>query len=134
MPDLFASFQSRPGADEEQISNAQRVLRVRFPAEYAEFLRVRNGGEGLVGQTFVVLWDVSELGQMNRAYEPDVWAPACSSSEQTEGMKASVSIQGKRTYPSCRFHWLACVGVRPGRWEGRLLTSWRMSGWEISCD
>lgn len=75
MPDPFGAFQSRPGATEEQISNAERVLRVHLPAQYAKFLTARNGGEGLIGQTFVVLWDISELGRMNRAYEPDVWAP-----------------------------------------------------------
>jgi hypothetical protein len=75
MEDLFASFTSRPGVTGEQIANAEKVLRVEFPPQFREFVKVRNGGEGLIGQTYVVLWDVSELGRMNRAYEPDIWAP-----------------------------------------------------------
>jgi len=73
--ELFDRFSSRPGATAEQIESAERALRVSFPDEFREFVTVRNGGEGLVGQTYVMLWDISELGRMSRAYDPDVWAP-----------------------------------------------------------
>lgn len=73
--DVFAAFTSRPGATDEQIAAAERVLRIHFPAAFKSFLRTRNGGEGLIAQTYVELWDISELGRMNRRYEPDIWAP-----------------------------------------------------------
>ena len=72
---MFSRFNSRPGAADEQISAAESVLRIELPLEFREFLRARNGGEGLIGQTYVVLWDISELGRENRAYDTDAWAP-----------------------------------------------------------
>ena len=66
---LFERFSSRPGVTEEQIASAEEVLRVTLPGEYRRFLKVRNGGEGLIGQTYVMLWDIAELGRNCRAYE-----------------------------------------------------------------
>lgn len=75
MTDLFARFSAHPGATNEQIASAEQVLGIRFPEDFREFVKERNGGEGLIGQTYVVLWHIQELGQKNRAYDPDVWAP-----------------------------------------------------------
>jgi hypothetical protein len=68
-------FRSHPPAASEQIASVEADLGVRFPGEYAQFLRICNGGEGFVGQAYAVLWDVSELGALNESYESDKWAP-----------------------------------------------------------
>lgn len=39
-----------------------------MPDEYARFLQKMNGGEGFVGNAYVILWRVEELLEMNRAY------------------------------------------------------------------
>jgi hypothetical protein len=72
---LFDKFNSRPGATDGQISSAENGLGIRLPHEYAEFLKNRNGGEGLIGEAYVTLWAVSELAPLNLSYESNRWAP-----------------------------------------------------------
>ncbi|MGP8199719.1 MAG: SMI1/KNR4 family protein [Limisphaerales bacterium] len=49
--------------------------RVRLPDDYAEFLQQANGGEGFVGNAYVILWRVEELLEMNKAYQVAEYAP-----------------------------------------------------------
>ncbi|KAA6458200.1 SMI1/KNR4 family protein [Acidobacteria bacterium AB60] len=75
MEELFAAFHARPAATDDQVASAERALRITLPPDFIQSVKRRNGGEGLIGQTYVTLWDVSELGRMNRSFDPDVWAP-----------------------------------------------------------
>lgn len=46
-----------------------------LPLEYEQFLRKHNGGEGFVGDNYLVLWRAEELSTFNREYEVDRNAP-----------------------------------------------------------
>ena len=61
----FGDFKSSPRADEEEIQRAQRRLKQAFREDYVDFLRQRNGGEGLIGPCYVALWPVEELYNIN---------------------------------------------------------------------
>ena len=49
---------------------------VSFPADYRDFLAVHDGGEGFVGENYLVLWSADQLDPYNRDYEFPEHAPA----------------------------------------------------------
>src|SRR5947209_9465440 len=63
--DLFARFQGGPPASLESIDRCQAGLGFSFPADYVRFLLQMDGGEGFIGDHFVMLWSVKRLGEMN---------------------------------------------------------------------
>ena len=65
----------RPGAADGAIAETERRLSAKLPAEYVEFVKFTNGGEGVVGKEHVVLWSIGELLSMNRSYEVQKYAP-----------------------------------------------------------
>jgi hypothetical protein len=65
----------RSGVTEAQISESERELGLKLPDDYLAFLKTSNGGEGFVGDNYVMLWKVEKLSSMNRSYETEVYAP-----------------------------------------------------------
>lgn len=64
-----------PPAAESAIRAAASALGVSLPADYVDFLRRHNGGEGFAGEHSVVLFKAEELKPFNDAYEIDEYAP-----------------------------------------------------------
>jgi hypothetical protein len=50
-------------------------LGVPLPSDYLDFLRQHNGGEGFVGDNYIIFWRAEELADFNREYEVDKYAP-----------------------------------------------------------
>lgn len=48
---------------------------LRLPEDYLSLLREANGGEGFVGEQYLILWRAEELIDFNREYEVDTYAP-----------------------------------------------------------
>ncbi len=46
-----------------------------FPEDYKTFLQLNNGGEGFVGEQYLILWRVEEIIGLNREYEVAEYAP-----------------------------------------------------------
>lgn len=46
-----------------------------LPESYIQFLRAHDGGEGFVGDNYIVFWKAEELVQFNRGYETETYAP-----------------------------------------------------------
>jgi hypothetical protein len=46
-----------------------------LPADYLEFMYAHDGGEGWVGDNYLILWKLSELVPFNRDYEVRTYAP-----------------------------------------------------------
>ena len=65
----------RAGVTELLISGRERELGLKLPDDYVAFLKASNGGEGFVGNNYVMLWKVEELSSMNRSYETEIYAP-----------------------------------------------------------
>ena len=56
---------------------AEINLNIIFPEEYKFFLRKSNGAEGPIGEnSYLVLWSVGELEELNKAYQADVHSSA----------------------------------------------------------
>lgn len=66
---LLAKFNRNPPAGVAVIRQFEAESRIRLPDDYAEFLQQANGGEGFVGNAYIILWRVEELLEMNKAYQ-----------------------------------------------------------------
>lgn len=69
------AFKLNESAAAEKIAAAERTMGRSLPSEYGEFLRWTNGGEGIIGKTYVMLWRAEELGQYNESYQVEIYAP-----------------------------------------------------------
>lgn len=72
---LLSDINLRCAATETSIAKVQEQLGLNLPADYVAFLRRTNGGEGFVGQQYVIFWGVDELPSMNCDYEVEMYAP-----------------------------------------------------------
>lgn len=72
---LSPGLDLRGGAPESAIADAEDQLRWTLPKDYREFLIRANGGEGFVGESYVILWATEELAQFNKEYQVDEYAP-----------------------------------------------------------
>ena len=71
---LLRDFHANPPADDLTL----QVLAdrgIRLPEDYRRFLLSHNGGDGFVGQSYVILWRAEELQELNEAYEAPRWVP-----------------------------------------------------------
>lgn len=50
-------------------------LGVSLPESYIEFLKTHDGGEGFIGDSYIIFWKVEELVEFNREYEVETYAP-----------------------------------------------------------
>lgn len=64
-----------PGASEEALEKAGATAGRPLPLDYLQFLRRHNGGEGFVGEGYLILWKAEELDAFNREYEVNDYAP-----------------------------------------------------------
>ena len=63
-----------PG-NESDIRSAEQSLGVKLPADYTAFLLKSDGGEGFVGDNYLVLWRAADLHRHNRGYSVGEAAP-----------------------------------------------------------
>ncbi len=50
-------------------------LGVSLPSDYLDFLRQHNGGEGFIGDNYIIFWRAEELADFNLEYEVNKYAP-----------------------------------------------------------
>lgn len=72
---LLTDFTLVEGASPEALAALRNLPDVALPAEYLDFLRESNGGEGFVGESYLVLWRAEELEPFNREYQVAERAP-----------------------------------------------------------
>ena len=66
---LFERFNRRPGASEIAIAEAEEQFGLKLPAEYVQFLKLTDGGEGFIGGQYAILLAVEELHSTNQDCE-----------------------------------------------------------------
>ncbi len=64
-----------PGATDDVLRDALASLGHSLPATYIRFLQKHDGGEGFVGDNYLIIWKAEELSVFNREYEVDKYAP-----------------------------------------------------------
>ena len=72
---ILAEFNGNEGASPEAIKAAGDALEVGFPSDYTAFLLATDGGEGMIGKTYVMFWGVDDLPEMNASYQVAEYAP-----------------------------------------------------------
>jgi hypothetical protein len=72
---LFAKFDANPPASASAVARCQLSLSFSLPADYVQFLRQMNGGEGFVGKSFFRAWPVEDLIEANSDLFVDEGAP-----------------------------------------------------------
>ncbi|TPM38128.1 SMI1/KNR4 family protein [Mesorhizobium sp. B2-3-4] len=50
-------------------------LGVVLPKDYSDFLKEHNGGEGFIGDNYIIFFKAEELADFNREYEVAKYAP-----------------------------------------------------------
>ena len=68
--DLLKKFTGNPPASHEAVSDFEIATGMNLPADYRDFLKRNNGGEGFIGEdSYLMLWRVEDLQQFNKDYE-----------------------------------------------------------------
>ena len=62
-------------ANASAIDGLSTSLGMTLPESYIEFLGTHDGGEGFIGDNYVVFWKAEELAVFNREYETAEYAP-----------------------------------------------------------
>jgi hypothetical protein len=73
--ELLKGWHLNAGATAEDLRNVEVSLEHLLPFAYENFLRMHNGGEGFIGDNYLILWRSEELSKFNREYEVDQYAP-----------------------------------------------------------
>lgn len=76
MDDRLSAFTSAGPASAGQLEGLERTLDQQLPRDYVEFVSVHDGGEGWVGDHYLVLWNTRELIPYNREYGFPEGAPS----------------------------------------------------------
>jgi len=72
---LFVKFHSNAPVNASALQLFERDARFCLLESYVQFLRQMNGGEGFIGNEYIILWPVEQLLTMNAAYEVSEYAP-----------------------------------------------------------
>lgn len=75
MEGLPASFHLSKANDPSASMAAIAALGRNLPSDYVKFVSSFDGGEGFIGNHYLVLWGAIELAILNREYEFSEYAP-----------------------------------------------------------
>lgn len=71
----MADFTGSPPVSSEALRSAERDIGKLLPDDYKSFLLRHNGGEGFIGEKYLILWRAEELSNFNEGYEVSKYAP-----------------------------------------------------------
>jgi hypothetical protein len=74
MTSFTTVVRSNPGATDAQVAAAERALGVTLPPDYLAQTRQADGAEGFVGNSYLVLWPLAQLRDLNEAYRVHEYA------------------------------------------------------------
>jgi hypothetical protein len=70
-------FRRNEGATQQDFATVHKVdWAQRLPSDYCNFLKESNGGEGFVGNEYLILWKLDELERFNQEYEVGLYLPS----------------------------------------------------------
>ncbi len=73
--EILKDWQLNVGASEDAIRISIAKLGCSLPPDYVQFFREHDGGEGFVGDNYLILWSVEDLAPFNHEYEVEQYAP-----------------------------------------------------------
>jgi cell wall assembly regulator SMI1 len=72
---LLTEFVSNDPSSEEDIVSLEKAIGVKLPEDYRSFLLNRGGGEGFIGEQYLILWSADQIISYNGDYETETYAP-----------------------------------------------------------
>lgn len=72
---IFERFNGNPPLDMTSIDLIQKESGTQMPSDYLDFLQFANGGEGWIGDFYIILWRFDHLFQMNDSYNAKEYIP-----------------------------------------------------------
>lgn len=72
---LLTDFTAANGGNEQDALAIEKEYGTSLPCDYRSFLIGRGGGEGFIGEQYLVLWHAHELVPFNRDYQVKEYAP-----------------------------------------------------------
>jgi hypothetical protein len=75
LKNILATFEGCLGATQKELNTLCQITTISLPKDYLNFLRLTNGGEGTIGQTYLALWSVKDLIDLNVAYHVSEYTP-----------------------------------------------------------
>jgi hypothetical protein len=73
--EILKEFDSTYPASAEMVKDVELHFGIRLPTDYKSFMISRGGGEGFIGEQYLVIWQIGELIEFNRNYEAEKYAP-----------------------------------------------------------
>ena len=61
MEQLMSDLDLEDGVSLEVVKHAQKELGLELPDDYVNFVTLHNGGEGWVGNSYLILWSVEKI-------------------------------------------------------------------------
>lgn len=72
---LGEEFNGNAPAAAAQVAVAEQALKKSLPSDFRDFLMLTNGGEGMIGENYLMLWNADELAEYNESYQVNEYAP-----------------------------------------------------------
>ncbi|MDR1853538.1 MAG: SMI1/KNR4 family protein [Azoarcus sp.] len=72
---LLSKFNGNPPMNVSFIRKLESDSGLCLPDNYVRFLQQTDGGEGFIGNAYLILWRVGDLIEMNKAYQVADYAP-----------------------------------------------------------
>ena len=72
---LGEEFHGNAAATTQEVAAAEKALGIGLPEDFRSFLRLTSGGEGMIGENYVMLWSADELARYNESYQVNEYAP-----------------------------------------------------------
>ncbi|AGF55940.1 hypothetical protein B0P06_005804 [Clostridium saccharoperbutylacetonicum] len=69
------SFNTNEKIDITRILEVEKELKVKFPADYVDFMEKFNGGEGSVGKEYLIMYKINEIIEVNDDCEVSEYVP-----------------------------------------------------------
>jgi hypothetical protein len=72
---LLSNFTATSEGNEQDILAIEQEYGISLPSDYRSFLIAKSGGEGFVGEQYLILWHAHEVIPFNHDYEVKEYAP-----------------------------------------------------------
>ncbi|OLU16543.1 SMI1/KNR4 family protein [Pseudomonas sp. PA1(2017)] len=72
---ILSEGQLNNPVDVSVLADLSMSVDFEFPTNYIEFLKKHDGGEGFIGENYIIFWKAEELVDFNREYEVEKYAP-----------------------------------------------------------
>jgi len=59
----------------QMIEIVEKELGFKLPGDYLDFMLFSNGCEGEIGESYVVMWPIQEIAELNEAYGVEEFTP-----------------------------------------------------------